>query len=629
LINSAKYSPVLHDKTYSKLRKGSIEYIHWWKEQIRRCKEGYKPNGGTRVTGPYYFYLNFCKIEGYSAKTNRKGMIPPKYRDQDHEYYDEIELAEKEGRGIIVLKARRKGFSYMNANMLLHDWTFFRNSESGIGAQQAHYVEDFRRKLLLTYNSLPSELRNKTLHANEDILVSGYKEKVDGVWVEKGQTSKLHFRTMDKPDAFRGTSLKYMVFEESGEFKKLKKAYFANEECFREGKVQFGIPIIGGTSNQLGNESEDYMEMYYDADKYNLKALFIPANKVYYPFFDERTGVSDTEGAKEDIMKRRADKKQAKDKSLYYAFLQEMPLEPADAFMSTGATPFDIDKINKQKADILTNTNLQIVQVGRLDWGKNEKDKEVFGKDPVFVPDDKGKMKIVHEPLKDFKYAHVAGVDPYHVDDALDESLVVRESKGCMVVHRKFINMEVPGEMPVAMYADRPYSKEEFYENCLKLAIYYDTQILVEYNDDAFLKYFIDNKMSRYLKERPRSADSPWSQVANKYGISMKSYQKSLATELLDEYIKKNISQVYFVDLLSEMAVFGTKNTDRVMAFGIALIHNSDNAKIVRKKEEDTGEKDFIPHFKNVNGNIIPVTSNESNFGNQNKRITFDYGLDD
>jgi hypothetical protein len=628
LISSDKYSPVLHDKTFPKLRSGSIEYIHWWKEQIRRCKEGYKPNGGTRITGPYYFYLNFCKIEGYSAKTNRKGMIPPKYRDQDHEYYNEIEAAEKEGRGIIVLKARRKGFSYMNANMLLHDWTFYRNSESGIGAQQAHYVEDFRRKLLLTYNTLPSELRNKTLHANEDILVSGYKEKVDGVWVEKGLNSKLHFRTMDKPDAFRGTSLKYMVFEESGEFKKLKKAYFANEECFREGQVQFGIPIIGGTSNQLGNESEDYMEMYYDAEKYNLKALFIPANKVYYPFFDEKTGQSDTEGAKADIMKRRADKKKAKDKSLYYAFLQEMPLKPEDAFMNTGATPFDIDKINKQKAEILTNTDLQIVNKGRLEWGKDSKGKRIFGMMPEFVPDDEGKFKIVHEPLRDFKNAHVAGVDPYHVDDDLDEGYVERESKGCMVVHRKFINMEIPGEMPVAMYTDRPYKKSEFYENCLKLAIYYDTQILVEYNDDAFLKYFIDNKMVKYLKERPRSADSPWSTVANRYGISMKSYQKSLATELIDEYIKEHSEQIFFVDLLTEMSVFGSKNTDRVMAFGIALIHNSDNARIVRKKDEDEGEKDFIPHFKNVNGRIIPVTSNEVDFGNPNKRVTFGkYGL--
>lgn len=628
MISSDKYTPVLKDKLYPKLIKGTVDHHHWWKEQIKRCKEGYKPTGGTWISGPHYFYLNFSKILGYDEKTNRKTMISPAYRDQDHEYFVEIDKAKKGGYGIIVLKARRKGFSFMNANMLLHDWTFYTASENGIGAQRDSFVEDFRKKLLMTYNALPPELRNKTLHSNEDIIMSGFKKKIDGQWVEKGHKSMIHFRTMDKPDVFRGTSLTYMVFEEAGEFRHLKKAYFANEECFREGQVQFGVPIIGGTSNQLGNESDDYMEMYYDAEKYNLKQLFIPASKVYHPFFDKRTGQSDTKGAEKDIMKRRAEKKQAKDKSLYYAFLQEMPLKPEDAFMNTGATPFDIDLINEQKANILTNTNLQIVNKGTLKWGTDDDGKEVFGKYPEFVPDSEGPVGVVHEPLPDYKNAHVAGVDPYHVDDALDESIVVRESKGCMVIYRKFINSEIPGELPVCIYADRPYKKSDFYEMCLKLAIWYDTQILVEYNDDGFLKYFIENKMTKYLKERPRSADSPWSNLSNKYGISMKSYQKQMATEEVDEYIKNHHEQIYFVDLLSEMAVFGTKNTDRVMALGIALIHNRDNIRIVKKKEEDTEDKDFIPHFKNVNGQVVPVVRNRNDFAFQNKKSIFDYGLD-
>jgi hypothetical protein len=628
MISAEKYSPVLKDKLYPKLIKETVDWHHWWTEQRKRCIEGYKPIGGTWITGAHYFYLNFCKISAYDPKTGRKRPMPPSYRDQDHEYFTEIQKAKEGGYGIIVLKARRKGFSFMNANILLHDWTFFQGGHNGVGAQKENYVRDFQKKLTMTYMSLPKEIRRSTLHINDLEMQSGYKTKEDSQWIEKNADNLIHFRTMDKPDAFRGTELTYMVFEEAGEFRNLKKAYFANEECFREGDVQFGVPIIGGTSNQLGNESEDYMEMYYDAENYNLKPLFIPASKVYYPYYDNKTGVSDTKSAEEHINKRRADKKKAKDKSLYYAFLQEMPLKAEDAFMNTGATPFDIDKINQQKANILTNTDLQIIQKGRLEWGKNDKDHRVFGKYPEFIPDKEGHIKIVHEPLPDYKNAHVAGVDPYHVDDALDEDLVIRESKGCMVVHRKFINMEIPGELPVCMYADRPYSKEEFYENCLKIAVFYDTQILVEYNDDGFLKYFIDNKMTKYLKERPRSADSPWSQVTNKYGISMKSYQKSLATELLDEYIKKQIEQIYYPELLTEMSVFGSKNTDRVMAFGIALIHNSDNARIVKKKEEDIGEKDFIPHFQNNNGTIVPVYSKRDNFVNRNRKSIFDYGLD-
>jgi hypothetical protein len=614
LISADKYTPVAIDKSFAKLKKDSVDYHKFWSIQFDRCLNGYRPQSGEWIPGSYYFYLNFCKIESYDDKTNRKGMYHPKYRDQDHEYFLALDDAKKNGHGVIVLKARRKGFSYMNANVLLHEWTFHPNSENGIGAQHTNYVEDFRRKLILTYSELPSELRNKTLRQDDDIMMSGYKEKVDGVWVEKGLKSKIHFRVMDKPDAFRGTSLTWMVFEEAGEFKNLKKAYIANEECFREGAVQFGVPIIGGTSNQLGNESEDYMEMFYNAEQYNLKPLFIPASKVYYPFFDNKTGKSDVEGATEDIIKRRKQKEKSGDKSSYYGFLQEMPLKPEDAFMTSGKTPFDTEKINTQKAHILTNKNLQIVETGKLEWGKDENGRRRYGKKPEFIPDMNGSFKVVHHPIYGFKNAHVSGVDPYHIDDSLDQSKITRESKGCMVVHRRYINGSIPGDMPVAMYCDRPYSKEDFYENCLKLAVYYDSQILVEYNDDGFLKYFMDNKMHRYLKERPRSADSPYSNVSNRYGINMKSYQKTLAVELIDEYVKKSIEHIYFTELLDEMAVFGSKNTDRVMAFGIALIHDSDNLNSVKTTDDLEKEQNFIiPHFQNQNGMIKPVYSQREN----------------
>jgi hypothetical protein len=628
ILPAERYCPLQKDKSWLRIKEDTLDYHKFWNEQIKYCLDGYKPYGGQWIPGNYYFYLNFCKIIGYDEKTNRKGMVSPKYRDQDHEYFLALDKAKKDGYGIIVLKARRKGFSFMNANILLHEWTFYSNSENGIGAQHSNYVEDFRKKLILTYSTLPKELRLKTLRQDDDILMSGYKEKVDGAWVEKGRKSMIHFRTMDKPDAFRGTSLTWMVFEEAGEFKELKKAFIANEECFREGAIQFGVPIIGGTSNQLGNESQDYMEMYYNAERYNLKPLFIPASKVYYPFFDDKTGISDVEGATADIEKRREAKQKSGDKSSYYGFLQEMPLKPEDAFLGNNKTPFDIDKINEQKANILTNTNLQIVKKGRLEWGKNINGKRQFGNRPEFIEDVNGPIQIAGDPLTMFKNAYVSGVDPYHVDDVLDEKKIKRESKGCMIVFQKYINTEIPGEMPVAMYCDRPYSKEEFYENCLKLAIYYDSPILVEYNDDGFLKYFIDNKMIKYLKERPRSADSPWSNVSNRYGINMKSYQKTLAIDLIDDYIKKNVEQIYFVELLTELADFGTKNTDRVMAFGISLIHNGDNVKIVQNALDEIVEL-HIPHFKREHGRLSPVHNFDKNILSSRKNIsTFGFNFD-
>lgn len=260
MISAEKYSPVLFDKSINKFesfRTDSIEYSQFWRTQKDRILNGYKPNGGVWIPGNYYFYLNFSKIHGLNPGAKRKSMISPLYRDQDHEYYQEVHEAKENGRGIIVLKARRKGFSFMNANILLHEWTCFPHSENGLGAQKEDYVQDFRKKMLLSYNELPPQFRNKILHNNEEIFMSGYKEKENGIWMERGTKSMIHFRVMEKPNAFRGTSLNFMVFEEAGEFLKLKRSFESSEDCFKEGDVFFGTPIIGGTSNNMEIESDD------------------------------------------------------------------------------------------------------------------------------------------------------------------------------------------------------------------------------------------------------------------------------------------------------------------------------------------------------------------------------------
>jgi hypothetical protein len=632
-MGRSKYTPVINEGIPS-FTPGSVDFDTWWGMQVDRCINGYKAPGGVWIPGNYYFYLNFCKIVGFDEVTNRKKMISPLYRDQDHEYYDAVNDAKVNGHGIIVLKARRKGFSFMNANILLHEWTFYQNAEIGIGAQTHQYVEDFRKKMILSKDALPTQLRHQTLRESESILMSGYKEKVKGSWIERGYKSMVHFRVMDNPEAFRGTSLAYMIFEEAGEFKQLRRAYAANEECFREGAHQFGVPIIGGTSNNLNYENEDFQYMFYNPEEFNLKSIFIPATKVYYGFFNKKTGISDIAGAEQDIHKRRADKQSSKDKTSYYSFLQEMPLVPEDAFVMVGGTPFDLDKINDRIGILLTNKEeLGLVQRGNLVWPQDEKGRTKYGGTPIFEPDPHGTFRMLEEKKEgNWKNLYVAGVDPYHVADDLDEKRNdTRDSKGCMYVHKRFVNMNEAGGYPVMEYCDRPYSKEEFYENCLKIALFYECQVLVENNDDGFLKYFINNGFGKYLKERPKASDAPYSQATNRWGINMKGYQKNLLVELLDEYIKNTCDDIYYLDLLEEFAVFGKKNTDRVMAFGMALIHDLDN--VQRIVEEESEDEDYgLPVFRQgQQGYIVPVNTTFDNKDYTDRGaprpIKFNYGL--
>ena len=664
MVKAEKYSPVIFDKNlmnYREMQKNTSQYFAFWKEQRKRLFEGYKPTGGVWIPGNYYFYLNFSKIHGLLPGAKRKSMISPLYRDQDHEYFLEVHHAKygdgKDnlgGYGIIVLKARRKGFSFMNANILLHEWTCYKHSENGLGAQREDYVQDFRKKMLLSYNELPPELRNKILHNNEELFMSGYKEKENGIWIEKGTKSMVHFRVMEKPNAFRGTSMNIMVFEEAGEFLKLKRSFQSSEDCFKEGDQFFGTPIIGGTSNAMEVESEDYMNMYYNAEDFNLKPVFIKASKVFGSFFDMSTGVSDVSGAEEFINAEAERRKETGDLASYYSYRQENPLLVEHAFYKSGSTPFALEKINKQIANINSNPAFQVLQKGRLEWPKNKKGKEVFGGTPIFITEFEDKangclieptmideepypFEIVEQPLPEVKNAHLAAVDPYHIDDEFEEmkkkssERSIKKSKGSMCVYRRFVNQNVIGELPVAFYTDRPYSKEEFYENCLKLAILYDSPVLVEYNDSGFLKYFQECKMMRYLKERPRSADSPYTEATNRYGIHMKSYQKKVLTELVDEYVKKHWEDIYFPSLLTELAVYGTKNTDRVMAFGMALIHDMDATKRIYDKSEDEQIKKMagLPGFVRDDSGVVTlfVEDKQNDLNNSNNNANFDYDI--
>jgi hypothetical protein len=601
MISAKLYSPVLYDESENpeNFLRGTSAYHRFWEEQYQRCMNGFTPTGGSHIPGNYYFYLNFCKINAFDKKINRKRPLPPLYRDLDHEYFNEINKCKDEGAGIIVLKARRKGFSFMNANVLLHEWTFHWGSENGMGAQIESYVSDFYKKLLLTYNNIYPQFRNQWLLQNSALFKGGYKEKEDGVWIEKGSNSQIYFRLIDKPDKFRGTTLTWWVVDEAGEVKDLKKVYFANEECFREGAVQFGVPIIGGTSNKMSHDSEDFSDMWYNHEQYNLRQFFVPASKCYYPFFNEETGESDMEAAKKDILKRLKEKKGDRDQ--YYAFKQEMPLTPEDAFVVHGSTPFDLDKINNRVAELSVNKKEKITQRGRLEWAREGDDgPRQFGKAVEFVRDKLGPFVMAERPLPGVKNADVAAVDPYHISDDLEEDgpKSKKDSKGCMYVYRRFVGIDVPCEMPVMEYYDRPYSKEDFYENCLKVCIFYNCQVLCEYNDDGFFKYFEKHKMTKYLKMRPRSADSVYNTATNKYGLHMKEAQKRILTDLVDEYIKRHVDDIYFLGLLKEMAVYGKKNTDRVMAFGMCLIFDMDNTIRIVKDDENKNIGNDLPFFE-------------------------------
>jgi hypothetical protein len=228
-----------------------------------------------------------------------------------------------------------------------------------------------------------------------------------------------------------------------------------------------------------------------------------------------------------------------------------------------------------------------------LDWELGEEDFRV-----KWRPHPNGPYKILAHPMPEFKNLDIGGVDSYDQDKA-----GASDSLGSAIIYRRFANVDIPCDYVVAEYTDRPPKKEDFWDGVLKLAVYYNSKMLVEYTKIGILDYFKRMNALKYLKEKPESAHNPGSKTRNRYGVHMNKQIKSLLEDLIDDYIRENIEDIWFLDLIDELANYGLQNTDRAMAFGLCLIHNIDNYRIqVTEKEDkkDLGFKYYKMGYKGI-----------------------------
>jgi len=97
---------------YCKFPKGTKDYINYWDEQKRRRIEGYEISG-VKITGEHYGYLNFSrilKVEELPDGRKRNFIDFPTFYDMDYQFFWALNEAKRQNKGLIVAKARRKGF---------------------------------------------------------------------------------------------------------------------------------------------------------------------------------------------------------------------------------------------------------------------------------------------------------------------------------------------------------------------------------------------------------------------------------------------------------------------------------------------------------------------------------------
>ena len=582
------YAPLVHGDV-PEYKAGTIAYDEYWEEIDSYVENGYKPKGLRAITNKHFYYQNIWKIKlnppGGDKSKNRKVLGSPWYRDMDHVYHDLIHASKMDQHGMIVLKARDKGFSMMNAGATGHEYTMYPQNEVGIAAGLSVTADSFFTKVKSGLDSSIEEYQHGILKDNDSVRKSGYKVRnSSGGWKDGGFQSIIHVRTMNNPDVFKGERLSLMIFEEAGEFTNLIKGYAASVACFKDGDDQFGVPIIGGTGGDIEKSSKDFKTVWHSAEDYNLKKLFIPASYVYAGYFDLKTGTSQLEAAEEKI---KADRK-TKTGSFYFLHIQNYPLTPEEAFMKTKNGALDLAKINKQITRLKESDWFDgMIERGELDWVYPpgfKPDRRIkkrlqsiieSGATVKWRPDAKGNIQVYKHPDPTVKDLDLGGVDSIDQDDS-----GIKSSDGSVVMYRKFINLSREYSLPIAILKFRSDDADEFFEYVIKMAMYWKSKMLVEYTKIEVIKLMERLGLQEYLHLRPDTAYDQLesSSTRNKYGVHMFGAIKDYMIKFMKSEVKNNIDQIYFLDLLYELADFGTRNTDIAMAYGIALLGADDGS---------------------------------------------------
>ena len=282
--DSKKYSPAANHYLdfgfYSDAMPGTKEYYDYWDEQKERCIQGYLD-----ITGYHYFYLNFCPIDRVvddfmadGTKIAKRERTFPAFYDGDHEYFTAVDECRKTNKHMVVLKARRKGFSYKAGAMLARNYFLMRNSKNYVFASQKEYLIgdgllskawDFLSFIDDNTAWTQPRLRDREMHKQ-----SGYKKNVNGADVELGMKSQIIGVSLkDNPDKVRGKAGDLIFFEEAGSFSGLLKAWEVAMPTMRQGSKTLGTMIAFGTGGEEGSGFDGMEELFYHPESYDCMAF--------------------------------------------------------------------------------------------------------------------------------------------------------------------------------------------------------------------------------------------------------------------------------------------------------------------------------------------------------------------
>ena len=462
ILNSDKFrTPALtylRTGVYCSYPVNSADYFKFWDEESSRCLDGYTAPDGDYITGYNYFYLNYCPIDRISYKTvvNRFGIAElkrvqevefPDFYDYDYYFFQAVQEAEDKGKHLVVLKSRRKGYSYKCGAMMCRNFYLVESSKSYAYATEKEFlIKDGILTKAWNYldfidnNTAWSKKRqavNTTMHKRASMLVTdeygnktevGYKSEILGVSIK------------NDPDKVRGKKAKLILFEEAGKSPELGAAWQIARPSVEQDGIAFGLMIAFGTGGTEGAAFETLRTMFYSPEGYNALGFpniwdeasdgtecgfFIPQytnldvrdDKGNCLYMDKDGNTKVREALAYIMSLREPVIKNATDSRSVDRYVAENCLTPAEACLELTGNIFPKKELQQQLSLIRTNKKLQNhKQIGELEWVDGipkwtPKKKGDITKYPLSKDDDPtGAIVIWEHPVKDAPHGlYIAG----------------------------------------------------------------------------------------------------------------------------------------------------------------------------------------------------------------------------
>ena len=561
-----------------------IRYVDYIEEQFDRRENGYwfMNNGEpTYITGSHYMYLQWSKIDvGY-----------PDFREANRILFIFWEACRADYRsfGMVYLKIRRSGFSFMSSSECVNIATLAKDARVGILSKTgADAKKMFTDKVVPISSNLPFFFRPVQDGMDKPKTELAYRvpaskitkknmSDIDSDEIEGLDTTIDWKNTED--NSYDGEKLLMLAHDESGKWIKpnnILNNWRVTKTCLRLGSKVIGKCMMGSTSNALAKGGQNFKDLYESSrlttrnangqTKSGLYALFIPMEWNMEGFIDIygmpvlRKPTNPVRGIDGNwIMNGAIDYWEAEVESLkndpdaLNEYYRQFPRTESHAFRDESkAALFNLTKIYQQ---IDYNDSLieeHHLTRGSFSWKDGIRDTQV-----IFTPDKRGRFLVswtpprhlqnqVHE-RNGMKYPgneHMGafGCDSYDISGVV----VGRGSNGALHGLTKFHMDEGPINEFFLEYIARPQTAEIFFEEVLMACIFYGMPILIENNKPRLLYHFKNRGYRGYCINRPDKTYAKLSKTERELGGIPNSSEdvKQAHAAAVESYIEKHVGLI-------------------------------------------------------------------------------------